>query len=218
MRLRIRLLLLAMTLVLSTPHYVQAEGFADVFAGVAFTPKNDVDLSSGGVTVASESEFKDSFSVGARAGYWWSFFGVNLDLSYFRPELDPDDASGGGVTIKTDLDVWGVGLNAMLRGQFLKSPDVPEGRLQPYVFGGPTLFISRFDFDVSGAGVNGESDTTAKVGLTVGGGVTFMVTKNIGLFSEYRFTRNRPDFDIMGVEIEPKLDSHHVLAGVTFRF
>src|SRR5687768_13108161 len=103
MRVRIAFLL-AVVLLLSTPHYVRAEGFADLFAGVAFTPKNDVDLSAGGVTLTSESEFKDSFSVGVRGGYRWSFFGVNLDFSYFRPELDPDDATVAGVTVKTDLD------------------------------------------------------------------------------------------------------------------
>jgi opacity protein-like surface antigen len=218
MRARLWIILLAAVLPLATPHDARAQGFADVFAGVAFTPKNDVDLTLNGVTATGESDFKDSFSVGVRGGYWWSFFGVGLDVSYFRPELDPDDATAGGVTISTDLDVWGLGVNALLRGQLIKDTDVPEGRLQPYVFGGPTLFITRFDVDLSGAASGGESDDSTRLGFTAGGGVAFMITRQIGLFGEYRFTYNRPELDISGLEIEPKLDSHHVLGGVTFRF
>lgn len=216
--LRAGLKLLLLVSLVVVPVRAAAEPFVDLFAGVAFTPSNDVDLSLNGLSATGEQDFKDSFSVGARAGYWFSFFGVNLDVSYFRPELDPDDAVVVGGRIETDLDVIGVGLNAMLRGQFLKSPDVPQGRIQPYVFGGPTLFISRFDADVSGAGSDSETDVSTRVGLTAGGGVTFMITKLLGVFAEYRFTRNRPEFDIDGLKIEPKLDSHHVLGGVTFRF
>jgi len=69
---------------------------------------------------------------------------------------------------------------------------------------------------VSGAG--SDHDVDARVGFTAGTGVVFMFTKNIGAFGEYRFTYDRPKFDVGGVNIEPKLNSHHLLGGVTFRF
>jgi opacity protein-like surface antigen len=212
-------LVLVLSLLVSlvvVPAHAVAEPFVDAFAGVAFTPENDIDLRLDGATAAGESDFKDSFSVGARAGYWFGVFGVNLDVSYLRPELDPDDATVAGTRIETDLDVVGVGVNAMLRGQLVRDADVPQGRLQPYIFAGPTLFISRFDVDVSGAG--GETDVSTRVGLTAGGGMTFMITRLLGVFAEYRFTRNRPEFDLDGLRVEPKLDSHHVVGGLTLRF
>jgi opacity protein-like surface antigen len=200
------------------PGPAAAEVFLDVLGGVALTPENDVDLTLDGVTIRGEQDYQDSFSVAARGGYWFGFFGVSLDLNYFRPELDPDDVTAGGIRVETDLDVFAVSLNAMLRGQLVRDADVPQGRLQPYIFAGPTLFISRFDVDVSGAAAGGEEDTSTDLGFTAGGGVTFMLTRMIGLFGEYRFTYNRPDFNLNGLEAEPKIDSHHVLGGLTLRF
>jgi opacity protein-like surface antigen len=91
------------------------------------------------------------------------------------------------------------------------------GALQPYIFAGPTLFLSRLDVNVSGAGSD-DDDTDARLGFTAGGGVAYMFAKNIGAFAEYRFTYQRPEFSVGGVNVEPKLNSHHVLAGVAFRF
>jgi opacity protein-like surface antigen len=194
-----------------------AEGLFDLFAGAAFTQKSDVKLSIDDLSTSGKTDFKDSFSVGARVGYWWSFFGLNLDVLYYRPELDPDSFSLDGITVKTDLDVVAVGLNAMLRGQFLKDADTPAGRLQPYIFGGPTAFVTKVDFDVSGES-GSDTGVTANVGFTAGGGLTFLLARNIGLFAEYRFTYNRPDVDISDVKVKAHLDTHHVLGGVTFRF
>jgi opacity protein-like surface antigen len=216
MRKTLWLLLAVLTAVVPTS--AAAEPFFDLFAGAAFTDSNDVDLSVPGFSTTAKSDFKTSFSVGGRAGYWFGPLGLNLDVNYFRPEFDPDDSSSGGVTVKTDLDVVGIGLNVMLRGQFIKTTTIPSGALQPYIFAGPTLFISTLDFDVSGLASGGDKDTDTSLGFTAGAGLTYMFTPNIGIFGEYRFTYNRPEFDINGVKIEPKLNSHHILAGVTFRF
>ena len=85
---------------------------------------------------------------------------------------------------------------------------MPEGRLQPYVFGGPTVFVSMLDFEVTAATGLGpvsvrDSATLADVGFTAGGGIAFMFTRNIGAFGEYRYTYNRPDFEIAGAKVEP---------------
>ena len=214
-----RVLLLSLVVCLvSVPVRVTAEPFLDAFVGAAFTPKNDVDFRLNGVRTDTRSDFEDSFSVGVRGGYWFGFFGVNLDVSYFRPELDPDDATVNGTRVETELDVIGVGLNAMLRGQFLRDTVVPHGRLQPYVFAGPTIFFSRFEVDLSGAASGKEDDVSTKLGFTAGGGLTYMFTSLLGVFAEYRFTYNRPEFDLNGLRVKPDLDSHHVLGGLTLRF
>ena len=214
-----RVLLLSLVVCLvSVPVRATAEPFLDAFVGAAFTPKNDVDLRLDGVRADTRSDFETSFSVGARGGYWFGFFGINLDVSYFRPELDPDEATVNGTRIETATDVIGVGLNAMLRGQFLKDTGVPHGRLQPYIFAGPTIFFSRFEVDLSGAASGDEDDVSTKLGFTAGGGLTYMFTQLLGVFAEYRFTYNRPEFNLNGLRIKPDLDSHHVLGGLTFRF
>jgi opacity protein-like surface antigen len=205
-----------LSLLLVAPGHAGAEGFFDLFAGAAFTDSNDVKISAFGVTTTTDSDFKTSFSVGGRFGYWFSFFGLNLDVNYFRP--DPGNITVAGFTAKTDLDVVGIGVNAMLRARLVKTSAVPDGALQPYIFGGPTAFITKLDVDVPAIG---ESDVSvdANLGFTAGTGVTFMLTKNFGLFGEYRFTYNRPTFgDSSDLKIEPKLNSHHLLGGVTLRF
>jgi opacity protein-like surface antigen len=193
------------------PTNAAAEPFLDLFAGAAFTDSNDLKLSAPGISATGDVDYNTSFSVGGRAGYWFGFFGLNLDVNYFRPNIDTETSG-----FDADIDVVGVGLNAMLRGRFLKTTAVPDGALQPYIFAGPTLFISRLDIDISGAGSDHDTDT--HVGFTAGTGVTYMFTKNIGAFGEYRFTYNRPEFDISGVKLEPKLNTHHIVGGVTFRF
>ena len=155
------------------PREAAAESFFDLFAGAAFTDSNDIKVSVPGFSATGESDFKTSFSVGGRAGYWFGFFGLDLDVDYFRPS--PDTNGTPGLDIK--LDVVGVGVNAMLRGQFLKTTTAPDGALQPYIFAGPTLFISHLEVDVSGAG--SDHDVDARVGFTAGTGVVFMFTKMV---------------------------------------
>lgn len=193
------------------PREAVAEPFVDLFAGAAFTDSNELKVSAPGFSATGDVDFNTSFSVGGRAGYWFGFFGINLDVDYFQPNIDTQTSG-----FDADIKVVGIGLNAMLRGQFVKTTAVPDGALQPYIFAGPTLFISRLKIDISGAG--SDDDTDANLGFTAGTGVTYMFTKNLGIFGEYRFTYNRPEFDISGVTLEPKLNSHHLLAGVTFRF
>src|SRR5207245_10195361 len=113
---------------------VSAESFVDLFGGAAFTDSNDVKVSGQGFSGTVKSDFNTSFSVGGRAGYWFGFFGLNLDVDYFRPNIDT-----GVSGFDLDLDVVGIGVNAMLRGQFLKTTTVPDGALQPSIVAGPTL-------------------------------------------------------------------------------
>jgi len=213
------------------PAQVSAEWFADLFAGGSITQTGNVDVSIMGASASGDQDYKTSALVGGRAGYWWSFFGVNLDVSYFRPEFDPDSSTTTTVigttpvalSENTDFKTIAVGVNAMLRGQFLKDTVVPEGRLQPYIFAGPTAFISTLNIKGSisvGTTTSSfdESSTSTKLGVTAGAGATYMFLRNFGAFAEYRFTHFKPEFGIQGLQIEPTVNTHHLLAGVSFRF
>jgi opacity protein-like surface antigen len=217
------LVAVALLAVLALPTSASAEGFADIFLGASMTTKGDVDVDLDGASATDENQdYKTSVLLGGRAGYWWGLFGVNLDVSWFQPDFDPDEFTVSGpfnAGVKTSLDVVGIGLNAMLRLPLLKGGNVPAGRLQPYIFAGPTLFISILDAEVSALGrTTSETDTTTSLGATAGGGLTFMFTPGIGAFAEYRFTYNKREFEVGGLKIEPELNTHHLLAGVTFRF
>jgi opacity protein-like surface antigen len=228
---------LLLVLALAVPSCAWAEGFADLFLGASFTQGSDVrlsltDVSGSNISLSGAESFKTSLFAGARAGYWLDFAGLNLDVSWFRP--DPNDTAVVGfigttpifsVPIQADLNVVSVGINAMFRLQFFKSTDVPEGRLQPYMFAGPTLFISTLDAEATFPvlGRVSDSDTNLSIGVTAGGGVTFMLMKNVGLFAEYRFTHAHPEFELQNAslgraQVEADLNTHHLLAGVTFRF
>ena len=113
----------------------------------------------------------------------------------------------------------------MLRWPLMVSPAFPKGQLQPYVAVGPALFIvNTKDFGNLGLGTQSESDTT--VGVKAAGGLTWLFTKNIGVFGEYRCTHFHADQEsidvVTGATVSAKtsnsLSTHQVVGGVTFRF
>jgi opacity protein-like surface antigen len=210
----------ALLAVLAFATSASAEGFADIFLGASMTTKGDVDVDINGASTSEETDYKTSVLLGGRAGYWWGLFGVNLDVSWFQPDPDAVAVNPLSAELKSSLDVIGIGLNAMLRLPLLKGDGkFPGGRLQPYIFAGPTLFVSILDAEVSGpGGKTSETDTNTSLGATVGTGLTFMLTPGIGAFAEYRFTYNKREFEVGSLKIEPELNTHHLLAGVTFRF
>lgn len=230
---------LTLLLIPVVPAHVSAEPFVDLFLGAAITQDADADLTfqGPGTTTLEDLKFDTSSTVGERVGHWFGPFGFNLEGAYFRPEPDKDAITKAisrqlvGVTLtctdvsikcSADLHVVGLGINGMLRGQFLKDKQIPEGRLQLYGFAGPTLFISTLDLDIKvkadSVGLTDDSDTDARVGMTAGVGVTYMFTKSVGAFVEYRFTHHSPKFEIDSVKIETTINTHHPLAGMTFRF
>lgn len=110
--------------------------------------------------------------------------------------------------------------SVMLRWPTLVSTDFPKGRLQPYLTVGPSLLFTDTDPEVS-------------LGVKVGTGLAWQLHRRLALFVEYRFTHFSPEvetgsvtlIDQSGVrvkirdpKIETDLNTHYVIAGISFRF
>ncbi|RPI11188.1 MAG: porin family protein [Zetaproteobacteria bacterium] len=199
------LILFAVTV--SAPGLARAEMFLDVYGGGAFPMDSDTTIRGPGYTIVGESPYKDSFVVGGRVGYYFTagapWLGLALDVSYFEANINlPDGAKN---------DVVPVSLLLMMRTPLAASQEFPGGRLQPYVGIGPSFVYSRSEAGSS-------SDTSFDVGFDFRLGLTWMLTRTIGLFGEYRFSYVRPDYDLDGETVEPEFTANHIAAGVTFRF
>jgi len=224
-----------------------AEWFGDLFVGGAFTehsePSATVPVFGVPTTLTTkELHHDDSVVFGGRVGYWiepFPYVGLALDVSHFHPDVSPQTrtvvfnpdlfgASGPTPTNKVDIGVTVIAFDLMLRWPVLTSPAFPKGQLQPYVSAGPAVFISHVK-DFANLGQGTQSETSTSVGLKAAGGLTWLFTKNIGVFAEYRFTRFHAEdeftqsFDPVTrvtatAKVSNTLSTHHVVAGVTFRY
>jgi hypothetical protein len=185
-----------------------AEWFLDFYGGGAFTQDADVEL-RGGTTVDDTIEFETVGTGGGRFGYWFlPFLGFGLDVSYFAPK-----ARNTG--IDTRLEVIPISALLMLRAPLFASPAFPFGQLQPYVAGGPSLFITdvKIDTDLTG---EERSDARTEFGADLRGGIALLFTPNFGIFVEGRYTffQTNPG----GQNTEFDIETFHALAGLTFRW
>ncbi len=223
------------------PSPAVAEGFFDLYLGAGFPQDNDVDVQADDPTITNDSAFRAAYpqdrdfewettpSIGLRGGYWIdtypSFIGVGLDLSYYRA-FDEDEFG--------ELDVWATPMTPllMLRVPLLYSEDFPGGRFQPYAAVGPgfTITAARADLSNLGIGLDDFEDTTFDLGFDGRAGLAVALGQRFAVFGEYRYTYIEPDFedtvdDAFGppdfeaeIDIEPELQTHHVVFGISFRF
>ncbi len=178
------------------PCSVWAEGFFDLYGGVALSGSADVDHQNFGdplvfprVPLGSTTKslsFDTSGTIGVRGGYWferWPWVGLAADLSYFSRK-----AAGA------DIDLVPLSGLVMLRYPMLISEQFPKGRLQPYMGIGPGLFFSHasIDFDPPFGSVN---HGDIHVGFDGRAGLAWQLYKRLSVFLEYRFTRVSLDYE-----------------------
>jgi opacity protein-like surface antigen len=188
----------------------RAEGFVDLRVGGAFTEDGDVELSVPGFSVTGETDFEDSVTGGGRLGYWFDSFpwlGLAADVSYFAPDID----DGG-----TEIGVIPISPLLMMRAPLADDEEFPHGRIQPFAGIGPGIFISLVDFDGS------SDEESVDVGLDVHAGLKYLITPNVGIFVQYRYTWLEPEVEADGfpldVDVEAELSTHHVAGGLGFHF
>ena len=189
-----------------------AEWFLDLYGGGSFTQDVDVTIRNG-TTLDDRIEFDTALTGGGRLGYWLAglgipWLGIAVDVSYFAPDAT---ATAGTAS----LEVLPISALLMLRLPLFTDTDFPAGRLQPYIAGGPSVFVSRVKVDTS---VFGErlSAEQAELGADLRAGLTFMLTPNFGLFAEGRYMFFSVDPESRGTEFD--IETFQALAGVTLRF
>ncbi len=205
-------------------------------AGYNVTTNEELTINTGTIDeYLTQYDFDNSFVIGYRIGYWLESFpamGFALDASYFRPEPDfafiyrgqnnppPDpDPSDPEISVRESggFDVIPIAVNLMFRIPLGIDEIYPKGRYQPYVAFGPGLFLSWLD-------TQNINDSDAQFGWDARVGFNYMVTYNMGIFAEYRYTDSKFTFDeAIGIggnrnEFEIDLQTSHYTLGISYFF
>jgi len=210
---------------------VNAEWYADIYGGGAFTTRHNTKTALPGFTVtAHDVKFDTSGTVGGRTGVWLDripWLGMGVDVFHFQPtigggqtlEITAPGLSTTATTQTIDVSVLGLGFDVLrLRLPLLQGEDYPQGRLQPYLTAGPALFWTRLKDTTNLPPPANQSDTDMSVGVKVGVGASYQLTHLIGLFGEYRFTHFQAQHDFAGpVQLSETFNTHHLIAGLSFR-
>jgi hypothetical protein len=238
------------------PCSAAAEGFFDVFVGGSWTETTDVVIDSNvaaagpGVSVGADLSARlndvrthSGFTGGLRGGYYFESVpvvdvGIGLDVTFLPlpvPSQTVQATANGTIVIDVEGDSDTItipasgpvqmpdlylgtvtfGLPIFVRYPMFTSETRPRGWLQPYLQVGPALVLTN------------ESQAVIP-GPLVGGGLTVLPLRWLGLFVEYRYTAFPGVFKLGDIEAngqtvgsaktEADLFTHRVLAGVSFRF
>ena len=226
--------ILAVAAFLSGPSRASGEPFLDVYGGVAETQSASVtaqhrdcsgdallfSLCSSWTKGTTKVDFETAGTFGMRAGYWFErvpWLGLAGDVSFF-------EAEGRDVRFK----IVPVSLLLMLRLPLLATEEIPKGRLQPYFGAGPSLFYQDASVDFRPQVDKKVSLSSWGVGLDTRIGLAWQVHRRVALFTEYRFTylpiSMDNESDSFGLHaaatrhVDATLNTHHLLAGISFRF
>jgi opacity protein-like surface antigen len=212
-----------------------AEWVLEGWVGPNFTQSKDVSDNLTGIKFKfRDVDFKNSVTFGGRGGYWFEsvpYFGLALDVSHFHADTSKQTAivcSGACVppvpVAHLDFSVTGISWDAMLRLPLWTSKEFPQGRLQPYLTVGPTLFFARAQGPTLSAMVptRSHSDTDTAIGVQAGGGLLLQLHPNWAVFAEYRFTHFDSDFSfpVLGSKASERRDitTQRALFGISYRF
>ena len=219
---------------------VSAEWFADLYGGAAGTPRSDVTLIirlpglSADHTLHSV-KWDTSASFGGRGGYWFEalpWLGIGLDVFHFGSNISTQTVPITVVGMNTaaqlqaiDFSITAIAFDVVrLRWPLLTSAEFPKGQLQPYFTVGPALFITQAK-DTNNFTPGNQSVTDTSPGVKVGTGVAWQFSTHVAIFGEYRFTHFSPQPTFFNaspipiqVPLQTDLNSHHLIAGISFRF
>jgi opacity protein-like surface antigen len=201
-----------------------AEKFFDLYGGANSTDDSTADVvdkptPAPGIRDSISLDFDKDVTLGMRVGVWQEsppYFGMAFDISYFCAEAD-----------NAEFSVVPLSFLLMARMPLMVSSEFSQGRFQPYIAVGPSLMIYDFEVDLTNAGGRKIDGSSGDFGFDLRGGLLWQITEKVAVFTEYRYTHVKVDFDaddsfLMAnpyeMEVETDLNTHHALAGMSFRF
>jgi opacity protein-like surface antigen len=224
--------LLSVTLVSLSPELARGEMYLGGYAGAAFPDSADIEASVPGVAsiTAHDARWNTAAVVGGKLGYWldpFPYVGLELEAFHLDPSTRPQTVSftidgepaGRGKIGGMDASVTAVGLNILARW--------PGNRIQPYVGGGPAVFITRLEDSgrdgPSAVTPSGQEDTDTSVGVQALAGVKLFVTRHIAFFAEYKFTHHKVDVrftdGFLGrTNVSTQLNTQYLNVGLSVHF
>lgn len=220
----VRAILLVVAALFLLPLQAQAEGnwefSAGVFGGKAFHSDQDLKLNSGdngspfhgtihGVTLNDSGTFGGKLTAFylPRKYNWQPQVGFELDFTRFTADRDPQLRGADGtvsipgfqlgsvnINVASDLSVDTLAANLLFRYPVWSTPDLPQGRIAPYVGIGVGVqravlslqFVPYREVDYAPAG-------------QVLVGMKFFVVKNLAVFGEYKRIWSSHDFTWSGI-------------------
>ncbi len=223
MRLRLLILLL---LSLTFAGQAFAEPFVDVFGGWSKARATDSSASrqtcfilgcTGSAGTTQHQSFSSGAAAGMRGGYWFKahpWFGLAGDLTYYRT-----------ASTQVSLDSFALAATPMLRLPLWTAPDLPQGRLQPYVGAGPTLVMHSVKANFRPTEPVEVSGWSMGVGWTVRAGLAVSMTEHVAVFGEWRLSQDRValrDTGFLGAGDQKRLDMTQTVQqyvfGLSYRF
>lgn len=236
---KVRNSLLIMSL-LASP-LVDAEGeplvFADVFGGYSWSRNQDatIEVPINGTNSSikwNDLDVHNGPSFGGRIGFWMKThpsIGIAVDATRFDTDIDNQRANitqvspvftGTGVLGTSDIRIANVvaSIDLIYRHQ--------GERFTPYIFAGPGILFSSLDDGAPFGFANEDNDVS--FAYKAGGGISYKLSDNMHIFTEYRYLHGNPDyeqntsdpvlFNTVNADVEIDIDSHVVVGGVSIRF
>jgi opacity protein-like surface antigen len=218
---KLLVIILTLSILVFNIQLAATEVFVDLHAGLSLGTGEDITHIAQGVKEIEKVDLTNSFTIGYRLGYWFKGFrsaGIAVEASHFKHDFRKDGIDNG------HLRITPVSSMLMFRLPLLKTNHYPAGELLLYGGIGPSFFFSSIKVDYSlFSGSGNYSDRSIDIGLDMRAGIAKMVSENISLFCEYRYTDFKPGFeddDNRGnrVKIETDVNTHHVLIGFSYHY
>jgi hypothetical protein len=176
-----------------------------------------------------DRSFSGPLYYGARAGYGFTptigFEGEFIHIKAFARVDEPAEASGmlppagrvmGMLAPSIVLQQYNVshGLNLILGNLILRHEFIP--RLDAVFRAGLGVTVAHPEIRAFGEALDEYQLHGAAIQLA--GGAEFELTRPLFVLGEYKFTSTSPRFEIGGARIESSFATHHLVAGLGFRF
>ncbi len=197
------------TMMASAPDMAHAEWYVAGNAGVNFADRLMNITGTGGLEGVTPRDpnfdLANSISYGGKLGYFPQHYwiGIEGEILHTTPHIKSLDNDPG-----IHLRLTTVGVNLIVR--------YPGRTFQPYVGIGGGLAIARI-----GDTPTVQSDTTVAGGWNVLAGLRAFVTPHIAIFTEYKYTEARLQFDQAFGAVggfEGTYTAQHALAGLSYHF